>query len=272
MSPLGNPRMLDFDRPEPVIMAGPCAVEDEDQITEAAELAARHGAQVLRGGAFKPRTSPYSFQGLGEPGLRLLRRAADRYHLLAVTEVLDPAQVEQVSRYADILQVGARSMQNFPLLRALGRSDRPVLLKRGLAATLDEWLMAAEHIRVAGNERIILCERGVRTFLDHTRFTLDVGAIPALKERTDAPIIVDPSHAAGKRNLVAPLALAGLAAGADGLLVEIHPRPEAALSDGAQALDADGFASLMAAVRTLCRNSAPGHSAPTASPCAVSRT
>ncbi len=230
---------------ELVVMAGPCAVEGEEQIFTIAEQVAKQGAKVLRGGAFKPRTSPYSFQGLGEEGLKLLRRAADAYGLLVVTEVLSAAQVDLVADYADILQVGARNMQNCALLKAVGRSESPVLLKRGLAATVDEFLMAAEYIMSEGNHRVVLCERGVRTFLTHTRFTLDVGAIAVIKEVSHLPVVVDPSHAAGLRKWVVPLALAGVAAGADGLLVEVHHRPEEALSDGEQALTPEQFASLI---------------------------
>jgi 3-deoxy-7-phosphoheptulonate synthase len=230
--------------PELVLMAGPCSVESEEQIHTVASIVAGHGTKVLRGGAFKPRTSPYSFQGLGEPGLRWLRQAADAHGLLVVTEVLDPRHVELVAAYADILQIGARNMQNFALLKEVGRCEKPVLLKRGLAATLEEFLMAAEYMLAAGNTRVILCERGIRTFSDHTRFTLDVGIIPALKEASSLPVIVDPSHAAGARAKVIPLALAGIAAGADGLIVEVHHEPERALSDGAQSLLPEQFAQL----------------------------
>lgn len=218
------------------LMAGPCSVEDEAQIFHLAEAAARAGATVLRGGAFKPRTSPYSFQGLGEAGLKLLRRAADRHDLAVVTEAVEPDQVPLVRRHADILQIGARNMQNYGLLRAAGRSGMPVLLKRALSATLKEWLMAAEYVLAEGNPHVILCERGVRTFADHCRFMLDLAAVPALRRMTHLPVIVDPSHAAGQRELVAPLALAGAAAGAQGLIVEIHHDPEHAHSDGPQAL------------------------------------
>jgi len=236
-----------------VLMAGPCAVESEEQIFTIAEQVAASGAKILRGGAFKPRTSPYSFQGLGEPGLKLLREAADAHGLLVVTEVMEASQVERVARYADILQIGARSMQNYPLLRAAGRCGKPVLLKRGLAATLDEFLMAAEYIMNEGNHRVVLCERGVRTFANHTRFTLDVGIIPVVKEVSHLPIIVDPSHAAGLSSRVIPLARAGLAAGADGLIVEVHPRPEEALSDAEQALTLEEFSRLVEEVERLAR-------------------
>jgi 3-deoxy-7-phosphoheptulonate synthase len=229
---------------ELVLTAGPCSVESEEQIHTVASIVAGHGATILRGGAFKPRTSPYSFQGLGEPGLRWLRQAADAHGLLVVTEVLDPRHVELVAAYADMLQIGARNMQNFALLKEVGRCEKPVLLKRGLAATLEELLLAAEYILAAGNTRVILCERGIRTFSDHTRFTLDVGIIPALKETSHLPVIVDPSHAAGTRDKVISLALAGIAAGADGVIVEVHHEPERALSDGAQSLLPEQFAQL----------------------------
>lgn len=230
--------------PELVVMAGPCSVEDEEQIHTLANVVAQSGAKILRGGAFKPRTSPYSFQGLGEKGLHWLRDAADAHGLLVVTEVLDPRHVELVVAYADILQIGARNMQNFALLREVGLSRKPVLLKRGFAATLEEFLMAAEYILSAGNSSVIFCERGIRTFADHLRFTLDVGIIPVLKEVSHLPVIVDPSHAAGMRDKVIPLALAGVAAGADGLIVEVHHNPERALSDGAQSLLPEQFAQL----------------------------
>jgi 3-deoxy-7-phosphoheptulonate synthase len=238
---------------ELVLMAGPCAVESEEQIFALAEHVAKQGAKVLRGGAFKPRTSPYSFQGLGEKGLKLLRKAADAYDLLVVTEALGASQVDLVAEYADILQVGARNMQNYALLKAVGRSEKPVLLKRGLAATVDEFLMAAEYIMNEGNHRVVLCERGVRTFLTHTRFTLDVGAIPVIKETSHLPIIVDPSHAAGLRKWVMPLALAGIAAGADGLIVEVHHQPEKALSDGEQALTPEQFAKLVREIGVIAQ-------------------
>lgn len=237
---------------ELVLMAGPCAVESEEQIFTIAEHVADQGVKILRGGAFKPRTSPYSFQGLGEAGLRLLKRAADAYGLLAVTEVMEPEQSEKVARYADILQIGARNMQNIPLLRAAGRCDKPVLLKRGPAATVNEWLLAAEYILAEGNPNVILCERGIRTFeTEHARFSLDITSIPTLKELTRLPVIVDPSHAAGVREKVIPLALAGVAAGADGLIVEVHHRPEAALCDGEQALTPTGLKELVTALARL---------------------
>jgi 3-deoxy-7-phosphoheptulonate synthase len=227
-----------------VVMAGPCAVEDAGQIAEAAAAVAGAGCPVLRGGAFKPRTSPYSFQGLGAPGVRLLVDAARRHGLAVVTEALDPADLPGLDGVA-LLQVGARNMQNFALLKALGKLRRPVLLKRGMAATVEEWLLAAEYLLAGGNEQVILCERGVRGFEPSTRNTLDLSAVVIAKQRTHLPVIVDPSHATGRSELVIPLSLAAAAAGADGLLVEVHPRPSEALSDGEQALLPDGLRDLM---------------------------
>jgi 3-deoxy-7-phosphoheptulonate synthase len=218
-----------------VVMAGPCAVEDARQIDDTAAAVARAGCPVLRGGAFKPRTSPYSFQGLGAPGVRLLLGAAERHGLAAVSEVLEPDDLPAFDGIA-LLQIGARNMQNFSLLKSLARLRRPLLLKRGLAATVDEWLLAAEYLLAGGNEQVILCERGVRGFEPSTRNLLDLSAVAIAKQRTHLPVIVDPSHATGRRELVVPLALAAAAAGADGLLVEVHPRPAEALCDGAQAL------------------------------------
>ena len=232
-----------------IVIAGPCSVESEDQIMEVARAVKQVGAQALRGGAFKPRTSPYSFQGLGEEGLRLLRRAGDEFDLPVVSEVLDTRQVPLVAKYVDIVQIGARNMQNFPLLREVGKLDKPVLLKRGFGATVDELLAAAEYILLGGNWRVILCERGIRTFERSTRFTLDVAAIPVLKERTHLPVIADPSHAAGKRSIVIPLAKAATVAGADGVMVEVHPRPKEALSDGAQSLTLEEFERLVGEVK-----------------------
>jgi 3-deoxy-7-phosphoheptulonate synthase len=233
------------------IIAGPCAVESREQLLETAELVRDAGASLLRGGAYKPRSSPYSFQGLGQAGLALLAEAREQTGLPVVTEVLDARDVEHVLDVADVLQVGSRNMQNSSLLAEVGRTRRPVLLKRGLASTLDELLMAADYVLREGNEAVILCERGIRTFETAYRFTLDLAAIPVLKERTSLPVIVDPSHAAGRRELVTPLSLAAVAAGADGLLVEVHPRPEEALCDGPQSLIGAQFAGYVAKVREV---------------------
>lgn len=230
---------------EPTIMAGPCAIESEEQVEIIAEHVANHGASILRGGAFKPRTSPYSFQGLGEEGLRYMRRAADDHGLKMVTEVMGKSQVDLVSSYADILQIGARNMQNYNLLREVGRGDRPVLLKRGFSSTVEEFLMAAEYVMSEGNDDVILCERGIRTFSNETRFTLDLSVVPVIKEKSHLPIIVDPSHSTGVRNKVIPMARAGIAAGADGMIVEVHHEPEKAKSDGPQSLRPGQFAELM---------------------------
>ena len=227
-----------------VVMAGPCAVEDAAQIQQAAAAVAEAGCPVLRGGAFKPRTSPYSFQGLGAPGARMLCEAAHRHGLAAVTEVLEPRDLPALDGVA-ILQVGARNMQNYALLKSLSELRRPVLLKRGLSATFEEWLLAAEYLMAGGNEQVILCERGIRTFETATRNTLDLSAVALAKQRTHLPVVVDPSHATGARELVVPLSLAAAAAGADGLLVEMHPHPDHALCDGAQALLPGGLQDLM---------------------------
>jgi 3-deoxy-7-phosphoheptulonate synthase len=235
------------------ICAGPCSVESREQMHATAKAVAAQGANVLRGGAFKPRTSPYSFQGLGSDGLKLLREAADRYGMAVVTEVLDPRDVELVARHADMLQIGARNMQNFSLLREAGESGKPVLLKRGLSATIEEWLMAAEYLLVAGNTDVVLCERGIRSFDHATRNLLDIAAVPLLHTLTHLPVIVDPSHGTGVAKLVAPMALAGVAAGADGLLVEVHPDPTSAASDGPQSLTFEQFESLMAQVDVVAR-------------------
>ncbi|MCD6510715.1 MAG: 3-deoxy-7-phosphoheptulonate synthase [Thermoprotei archaeon] len=234
-----------------VIIAGPCSVESEEQICEIARAVRRMGADMLRGGAFKPRTSPYSFQGLGEEGLRLLALAREETGLPVVTEVMDTKDVKLVSRYADVLQVGARNMQNFALLKALGKVNKPVLLKRGLWATIEEWLLAAEYIALGGNREIILCERGIRTFEKLTRNTFDVMAIPLVKTMSCLPIIADPSHATGRRDLVIPAAKAAIAAGADGIMVEVHVDPERALSDGAQSLSLTEFKPLMEELRKI---------------------
>jgi 3-deoxy-7-phosphoheptulonate synthase len=230
---------------EVVVAAGPCAVESKAQIDSVAESVARLGAKLLRGGAFKPRSSPYSFQGLGETGLKMMREAADRNGLLVVSEVMDPSQVELMMGYVDVLQVGARNMQNYHLLRALGEVRKPVLLKRGMSAMIEELLLSAEYIMSGGNYNVILCERGIRTFDTNTRNTLDIAAIPVIKKLSHLPIVADPSHGTGRRDKVAPMARAAVAAGADGLLIEVHPDPEHALSDGAQSLYPDQFEALM---------------------------
>jgi len=236
-----------------VIMAGPCAVESEEQLLEAAEQVKAAGATILRGGAFKPRTSPYSFQGLEEEGLRLLALAREKTGLPVVSEVVNPRDVELVSQYVDMLQIGARNMQNFTLLREVGLTRKPVLLKRGMSATIEEWLMAAEYIISAGNFDVVLCERGIRTYETATRNTLDLSAVPLIRELSHLPIIVDPSHGTGKRRLVTAMARAAVAAGADGLMVEVHPCPEKALSDGPQSLRPDEFAALIGEVRKVAQ-------------------
>ncbi len=228
-----------------IIFAGPCAIENEEILLEIGERVKFAGASVLRGGAFKPRTSPYAFQGLGEEGLKILQRVSKKLNMPTVTEVMDPRDVGLVARYADILQIGARNMQNFNLLKEVGMTKKTILLKRGLACTVKELLMSAEYIMAEGNNNIILCERGIRTFEDATRNTLDISAVPVVKQLSHLPIIVDPSHAAGKWNLVGPLSLAALAAGADGLIIEIHTKPEEALSDGAQSLMPEKLTLLM---------------------------
>src|SRR5579863_3451794 len=234
-----------FGGDEIAICAGPCGVESREQLDQAAAAVAAAGANVLRGGAYKPRTSPYSFQGLGEEGLKLLRESGDRYGLAVVTEVLDPRDVEKVVAYADMLQIGARNMQNFALLREVGATQTPVLLKRGLSATVQEWLLAAEYILLGGNEDVVLCERGVRSFDVATRNLLDISVVPLLEDMTHLPVIVDPSHAMGIARLVPPIAVAAIAAGANGLIIEVHPDPPNALSDGAQSLDCAAFEALM---------------------------
>jgi 3-deoxy-7-phosphoheptulonate synthase len=242
-----------FGGPEVPVVAGPCAVESWEQLEAAARAARESGARLLRGGAFKPRTSPYAFQGLGEEGLRLLARARELTGLPVVTEVMSPEAVPLVESYADALQIGARNMQNYDLLRAVGRARKPVLLKRGLSATLEELLMAAEYVVAGGNGRVILCERGIRTYERATRNTLDLAAVPALKDVSHLPVVVDPSHGTGRRSLVAPMALAAVAAGADGLMVEVHPWPDRALSDGPQSLTPAMLADLMVRVRAVAR-------------------
>ena len=236
---------------EIVIMAGPCAVESELQLSETAKSVRAGGASLLRGGAFKPRTSPYSFQGLGTEGLEMLERARKQTGLSVVTEVMDTRQVETVARYADMLQIGSRNMQNFPLLKEAGLSSKPIMLKRGMMATIDEYLHAAEYLLSQGNTQVILCERGIRTFESSTRYTLDLNAIPVLKQRTHLPVIVDPSHGTGVRSLVATMAKASIAAGADGLLMEVHYRPEEALCDGSQSLYPEEFSMMMKDLRRI---------------------
>ncbi len=228
-----------------VVIAGPCAVESPEQALAIAEAVAKGGAKIFRAGAYKPRTSPYSFQGLGEKGLKILADVRSVTGLKIVTEAMDEASLDLVAHYADIIQIGSRNMQNYPLLQRAGRLGKPILLKRGMAATIEEWLMAAEYILNEGQDRVILCERGVRTFSDHSRFTLDLGVVPAVKELSHLPVIVDPSHGTGYRGRVPAMARAALAAGADGVMIEVHDQPDDALSDGAQSLDPPGFVNLM---------------------------
>jgi len=242
---------------ELAIIAGPCAIESRAQAFAIAEAVRRSGARFFRGGAFKPRTSPYAFQGLGEEGLRILAEVREAYGLKIVTEALDEPGVDLVERYGDVIQIGARNMQNFSLLRRAGKARLPVLLKRGLSATLDEWLLAAEYIMAEGNYQIVLCERGIRTFAQHTRNTLDLAAIPAVRRISHLPVIVDPSHGTGKNFMVTPLARAGVAVGADGLIIEVHDQPEHALSDGAQALTLDQYEQLVSEVRSIYEVIAP---------------
>ena len=253
---------------EVVMMAGPCTVESRDQVMQIAEIVAPQGTRVLRGGAFKPRTSPYSFQGLGEEGLKYLRQAADRFDMLVVSEVMEPSQIPLFIRYVDILQIGARNMQNFNLLREIGRLNKPVLLKRGPAATIEETLLAAEYIMSGGNHEVMVCERGIRTFETYLRNTLDISAIPVIKKLSHLPVVADPSHATGRRDKVSPMAQAAVAAGADALLIEVHNDPENALCDGAQSLLPEQFEKLMARLRAIAdavdRTMAPsrvGHAA-----------
>jgi 3-deoxy-7-phosphoheptulonate synthase len=236
---------------EVIVMAGPCSAESEDQVNAAAAAVKRAGAKILRGGAFKPRSSPYSFQGLGEEGLRMLRAAANQHDLRLVSEVMDVSQIELIDKYCDLFQVGARNMQNFTLLKELGRARKPVLLKRGIAATIEEWLLSAEYILAGGNAGVILCERGIRTFENYTRNTLDISAIPVVKKLSHLPIIADPSHGTGRRDKVAPMARAAVAAGADGLIIEVHCDPDHARSDGAQSLFPAQFDRLMAELRII---------------------
>lgn len=238
-----------FGGSRPVMIAGPCSVESHAQIIETARALSAIGVDMLRGGAFKPRTSPYAFQGLGEEGLRFLREAADLTGLPVVSELMDAKDIDLICRYADLIQIGSRNMHNYSLLKAVGQLDKPVLLKRGMSATIREWIMAAEYIAHQGNQQIILCERGIRTFETATRNTLDLSAVPIMKRETGLPVIVDPSHGTGRRDLVEPMALAALAAGADGLMIEVHPAPEKALSDGPQSLTFEKFRELMENLR-----------------------
>jgi 3-deoxy-7-phosphoheptulonate synthase len=236
---------------EVIVMAGPCSAETDEQVHAAAAAVKRAGAKVLRGGAFKPRSSPYSFQGLGEQGLVMLRSAANEHDLKLVSEVMDVSQIPLVEKYCDMFQVGARNMQNFTLLRELGRTRKPVLLKRGISATIEEWLLSAEYVLSGGNGQVVLCERGIRTFESYTRNTLDISAIPVVKKLSHLPIIVDPSHGTGRRDKVAPMARAAVAAGADGLIIEVHCDPDHALSDGAQSMFPAQFDRLMAELRII---------------------
>lgn len=240
-----------FGGPKVVVIAGPCAVENETQMLETARAVKKAGAVMMRGGAFKPRTSPYAFQGLEEAGLKILKAVSKEVGIPFVTEVVNPMEVELVAEYADMLQVGARNMQNFTLLREIGKVKKPVILKRGLAATVEEWLMAAEYILSEGNYQVVLCERGIRTYETSTRNTLDLSAVPTAKRLSHLPIIVDPSHGTGKRHLVTPLSRAAIAVGCDGLIIEVHPDPENALSDGPQSLNFPGFDSFMAEIRPI---------------------
>ena len=237
--------------PEVVVVAGPCSVESREQIFCVAECVTKAGAKILRGGAFKPRTSPYAFQGMGEPGLKLMREAADQFRLATVSEVMDLSQIQMMLPYVDMFQVGARNMQNYYLLRALGEVRKPVLLKRGLSATMEELLLSAEYILSGGNYNVVLCERGIRTFETYTRNTFDLAAIPVIKKLSHLPIIGDPSHATGRRDKVPPMARAAVAAGADGLIIEVHNDPDRALSDGAQSLEPSTFTQLMAELRII---------------------
>lgn len=239
--------------PEVVIFAGPCAVENQDHFYETAKYVKESGAKILRGGAFKPRTSPYSFQGLEEEGLKMLAQAREMTGLRIVTEAVDPRDIELIAKYADIIQIGARNMQNFRLLQEVGQSKKPVLLKRGLSATIEEWLMAAEYIMAEGNDDIILCERGIRTYETATRNTLDISSIPIVKEFSHLPIIVDPSHSAGSWKYVNPLSKAAVAAGADGLIIEVHSNPDKAMCDGPQSLNPDNFSQLVGELRIVAQ-------------------
>lgn len=250
-----------FGGSDPVIVAGPCSVENRDMLHQTAMVLSSLGIRLLRGGAYKPRTSPYTFQGLGREGLEILRAVADEFGLSVVSEIMAVEQIASSLEFVDMIQVGARNMHNFPLLSALGRTDRPILLKRGFMATVEEWLLAAEYVVKEGNERVVLCERGIRTFEPWTRNTLDVSAIPLARNLGGYPVIVDPCHASGRRDLIEPLALAGLAAGADGVMIEVHPDPDRALSDGGQSVALGEFGELVARIRSLGarRNPTSGH-------------
>jgi 3-deoxy-7-phosphoheptulonate synthase len=244
---------LEFGGQQIIAMAGPCSIENRDQIECIAEMVFKSGAKVIRGGAFKPRSSPWSFQGLGEEGLKLIREAADRNGLLVISEVMDSSQLSMMCEYVDILQVGARNMQNFNLLKDIGKTTKPVLLKRGISATIEELLLSAEYILSGGNYDVILCERGIRTFETYTRNTMDISAIPAVKKLSHLPMVADPSHGTGRRDKVLPMARAAVAAGADGILVEVHHDPDRALSDGAQSLRPEQFTELMAQLRIIAQ-------------------
>ena len=239
---------------ELTIIAGPCAVENEEQLMTTAQAVKKAGAQILRGGAFKPRTSPYSFQGLGEKGLKLLSKAKNKTGLKIITELMDLKHLEMVKKHSNIIQIGSRNMQNYPLLKEVGKLDKAVMLKRGMSATIKEWLLAAEYIMNEGNHNIILCERGIRTFSQETRFTMDISSIPLIKEKSHLPIIADPSHGTGKWELVTPMAKAAIAAGADGIMVEVHPKPENALSDGRQSLIPERFEKLIEDIKRIKAN------------------
>jgi len=242
---------VEFGGDETIVMAGPCSVESREQIMTIAEKVAKAGAKVLRGGAYKPRSSPYSFQGLGEKGLEYMREAADKFNLLMITEVMDKEKIDIVNEYTDIIQVGARNMQNFTFISALGKTDKPVFLKRGISATIEEWMMSAEYILSGGNKNVIFCERGIRTYETYTRNTMDISAIPVVQKLSHLPIFADPSHGTGIRSKVIPMARASVAAGAHGLMIEVHHDPDKALSDGAQSLYPDQFEDLMKQIRII---------------------
>lgn len=242
---------VEFGGKETIVMAGPCSIESREQIFNIAEKVSKSGAKVLRGGAFKPRTSPYAFQGMGEEGLRYMREASDKYNLVMITEAMDKDQIDLVAEYTDIIQVGARNMQNFSFIRALGKTTKPIFLKRGISATIQEWLMSAEYVLSGGNKNVIFCERGIRTFETYTRNTMDISAIPIIQKLSHLPIFADPSHGTGIRSKVIPMARASVAAGAHGLMVEVHDNPDKALSDGAQSLYPEQFNDLMKQIRVI---------------------